>query len=117
MATIVLVLFYVFSPLLILFLCRRYRFLNKIGAIVIAYAGGFVLGNIGLLPRIEGVLATQDLLTTLTIPIAIPLLLFSMDVRKWFRIAGKTLTFYDFCTCCSCDDRLCWLLHFQRQRH
>jgi uncharacterized membrane protein len=91
MATIILLLFYVFSPLLILYLCRKYRFVNKIGAIVIAYAVGFVLGNIRLLPLIEGVTETQDLITTLTIPIAIPLLLFSLDIRKWFKIAGKTL--------------------------
>lgn len=91
MAKILIILFYVFSPLLILHLCHKYRFVNKIGAIVIAYAVGFILGNIGLLPRIEGVENIHDLLTTLTIPIAIPLLLFSMDVRKWFQIAGKTM--------------------------
>jgi uncharacterized membrane protein len=88
---IVLVLFYVFTPLFILHLCHKYRFVNKLGAIVIAYAVGFLLGNIGILPGIQGVAGVQDLLTTLTIPIAIPLLLFSMDVRKWFQIAGKTM--------------------------
>lgn len=91
MAIILLVVFYVFSPLLILHLCHKYRFVNKIGAIVIAYAVGFILGNTGLLPRIEGSAAAMDLITTLTIPIAIPLLLFSMDIRKWFQIAGKTM--------------------------
>jgi uncharacterized membrane protein len=91
MATIALVIFYVFSPLLILHLCHKYRFVNKIGAIVIAYAVGFVLGNIGILPKIEGIEGTQEILTTLTIPIAIPLLLFSTDVKKWFQIAGKTM--------------------------
>lgn len=58
---------------------------------MIAYIVGFILGNIGLLPRIEGVDKIQELLTTLTIPLAIPLLLFSMDIRKWFQIAGKTM--------------------------
>jgi uncharacterized membrane protein len=91
MTTTLLVLFYVFTPLLILHLCHRYRFVNKIGAIVIAYAVGFVLGNIRILPLIDGAADAQDMLTTLTIPIAIPLLLFSMDVRKWFKIAGKTM--------------------------
>ncbi len=91
MATLLLVIFYVFSPMLILHLCHKYRFVNKIGAIVIAYAVGFVLGNLGILPGIEGYEATLNLLTTLTIPIAIPLILFSMDIRKWFQIAGKTM--------------------------
>jgi uncharacterized membrane protein len=91
MTTTFLILFYLFSPLLILHFCHKYRFVNKIGAIVIAYAVGFVLGNIRILPLIEGAAGAQDMLTTLTIPIAIPLLLFSMDVRKWFQIAGKTM--------------------------
>ncbi len=32
----------------------------------------------------------QDLLMTLSIPIAIPLLLFSLNIKSWFRMAGKT---------------------------
>ncbi len=32
----------------------------------------------------------QDLITTLTIPLAIPLLLFSMNIKKWLRLAGTT---------------------------
>jgi uncharacterized membrane protein len=65
--------------------------MNKIGAVVIAYVAGFVIGNIGILSMIEGHGKAQELLTTLTIPIAIPLLLFSMDIRKWTKIAGKTM--------------------------
>ncbi len=91
MGKILLVIFYLFSPLLILHFCHKYRFVNKIGAVVIAYAVGFVLGNIGILPRIAGVEKIQDMLTTLTIPLAIPLLLFSMNIRQWFKVAGKTM--------------------------
>ncbi len=91
MEKILLVIFYLFSPLLILHFCHKYRFVNKIGAVVIAYAVGFVLGNIGILPRIAGVEKIQDMLTTLTIPLAIPLLLFSMNIRQWFKVAGKTM--------------------------
>ena len=32
----------------------------------------------------------QDLLTTITIAFALPLLLFSLNVRSWFKVAGKT---------------------------
>ena len=32
----------------------------------------------------------QDLFMTLSIPLAIPLLLFSLNIRSWFRMAGKT---------------------------
>ena len=91
MATIGLVLFFVFFPLLIIQLCHRVRFLNKIGGIVIAYVVGFIIGNTGFLPVIEGHAGVQELLTMLTVPIAIPLLLFSMDIKKWTRMAGKTM--------------------------
>lgn len=91
MTTILLVLFFLLTPLLILRLCHRFSILNKIGAVVIAYILGFVLGNLGLLPLIEGHARVQEMLTTLTIPIAIPLLLFSSDIKKWTQIAGKTM--------------------------
>lgn len=91
MIKILLILFYVFTPLLILRLCHRYTFLNRIGAVVVAYVIGFVIGNIGVLPMIEGHPAVLKLLTTITIPLAIPLLLFSMDIRNWKKIAGKTM--------------------------
>lgn len=91
MAAVILVLFFLLSPLLILRLCHRFSLLSKIGAVVIAYVIGFVIGNLGLLPVIDGHAKVQELLTTLTIPIAIPLLLFSMDIKKWTQIAGKTM--------------------------
>jgi len=91
MTTIILVLFFLLSPLLILRLCHRYSFINKIGAVVIAYVVGFGIGNTGLLTMIDGHARVQELLTMLTIPLAIPLLLFSMDIKKWTQIAGKTI--------------------------
>ena len=91
MATVILVLFFLLSPLVILRLCHRYSLLGKIGAVVVAYVIGFVIGNLGLLPMIDGHAKVQELLTILTIPIAIPLLLFSMDIKKWTQIAGKTI--------------------------
>ena len=87
MTAVILVLFFLLSPLLILRLCHRYSLLSKIGSVVIAYVIGFVIANLGLLPVIDGHLKVQELLTTLTIPIAIPLLLFSMDIKKWTQIA------------------------------
>lgn len=91
MEKILLIVFYVLAPLAILHICHRYRWVNKLGAVVIAYIVGLILGNIGLLPRIESSAAVQDILTTLTIPLAIPLLLFSVDIRKWFSVAGTTM--------------------------
>lgn len=83
-----LVLFYVFFPMGILYLCRKYPFVNKLGSVVIAYAVGLIIGNVGILP--EESAGVQEALTIVTIPLAIPLLLFSANIRSWFRMAGKT---------------------------
>lgn len=64
--------------------------MKKVGAVLICYAIGLILGNIGILP--EGAEKYQNLLTNLTIPIALPLILFSMDVKKWFKMAGSAMT-------------------------
>jgi uncharacterized membrane protein len=85
---VLLILFYVFFPMAILYLCRKYPFVNKLGSVVIAYAIGLILGNVGILP--EGIEKIQDALTIVTIPLAIPLLLFSANIRSWFQMAGKT---------------------------
>ncbi|MEE4198243.1 MAG: DUF819 family protein [Bacteroidales bacterium] len=89
MAAILLTLFYIFSPVIILYLCNKFSLLNKIGAVLLAYATGLILGNIGVLP--DHALQIQDIMTTLTIPLAIPLLLFSANIKSWFTIAGKTM--------------------------
>lgn len=88
-AKVFLVLFYLFSPMLILYLCRKFPMVNKVGSVVIAYGVGLIIGNIGILP--EGSEGIQDMLTMITIPLAIPLLLFSANIRAWFMMAGKTL--------------------------
>jgi len=89
MAAILLALFYVISPAIILYLCNKFSVLNKIGAVLLAYATGLILGNIGILP--DNAEQVQNMMTTITIPLAIPLLLFSANIKTWFTIAGKTM--------------------------
>lgn len=91
MGIIILILLYLSFPLLILHLCHKFPFLNKIGAVVLAYTAGMIVGNLGILPLIDGYSEVQRKLTMFTIPLAIPLLLFSMDIRKYPQIAGKTM--------------------------
>ena len=123
---IILILSYVFIPVLIIYLTGKNKIANRIGAIIIAYIFGLLLGHIGLIPsgsdhlynlmvsgnklsleevmklKAQGLLSSndvllfrirniQDIFTTITIPLAIPLLLFSLDVRNWFKMAGKAL--------------------------
>lgn len=122
-----LVLFYILTPILIMHLCHRYPLLNKVGAVIIAYIIGIIVGNIGLIPNLSpflnnyiltnpsatdsdietlalngiinsrdllayNIYKLRDLLSSVTILLAIPLLLFSANIKQWKKLAGKTLT-------------------------
>lgn len=117
---------YFIVPVGILYLTERNNIAGKIGAVIIAYVLGLILGHIGLLPRPgeflslalqnheevnpeklqywlkSGVISQtdilgfklyklQDLCTNITIPLALPLLLFSLKIKVWFRMSGKTM--------------------------
>jgi len=126
MDMILLVLFYIFTPLLILYLTHRYKFAHQVGAVIIAYGFGLILGNIGILPPKSALLTelmltqpditgadikamaernalaatdvfafriyqVRDMLMTIAILMAIPLLLFSTNLNQWKKVAGKDL--------------------------
>lgn len=85
---ILLVLFYFLFPVLVLYLGSRFSLIKKIGSIVICYAVGLLIGNLNILP--EDIYGLQDMLTSITIPLAIPLLLFSEDIRRVIKMARTT---------------------------
>ena len=91
-----------FTPLLILWLTYRFPFLNKVGTIIIAYVIGCVLGLTGLIPDTPEVHKVQTDIATYTIPFAIPLLLFSADIRSWTRLAPAFIksTLLGIAGCC-----------------
>jgi len=86
---VILVGFYILFPVLAIWLCFRYEFFNKIGAVIICYLVGITVGNIGIIP--ESVFHVQESISEAAVALALPLLLFSMNVRHWLRIAGKAL--------------------------
>ncbi len=123
---IVLVVFYLGLPILLIYLTHISRFLSKIGAVVLAYIIGLVLGNIGIFPRqslafkeilagktnlpyeqvnalfqqgaitendliANHVASIQDVIMAIVIPLAIPLLLFSLDIKRWLKLAKRAL--------------------------
>lgn len=85
---IVLTLFYFLLPAIVIYAGGRISIVKKIGSIVICYAVGLLIGNINILP--DDIYALQDILTSITIPLAIPLLLFSENVKKWLSMARTT---------------------------
>jgi peptidoglycan/LPS O-acetylase OafA/YrhL len=48
---ILLVIFYFAFPLFIIYLCKKWSFLQKMGAIVLAYGVGLLIGSTGILPQ------------------------------------------------------------------
>jgi uncharacterized membrane protein len=78
-------LLYIALPAVVLFLCSQFQFLNRIGAVVLAYAFGLFLGLTGLVgPQFD---VLKEGLMSVTVPLAIPLLLFSSNVREWKKLA------------------------------
>lgn len=88
MATALLLLFYFGFPILVIYLSLKYTWIDKIGAVLINYAVGILMANSGYFP--EGMEKMQDLLTTILIPVAIPMLLFTADIETWLKLFGKT---------------------------
>lgn len=74
-------------PLLILWLTYKFPVLNKVGSIIVAYIFGCALGLTGIIPDDEATHALQTNVATAAIPFAIPLLLFSADIKSWTRLA------------------------------
>lgn len=94
--TILFTAFFLLFPALAIWLCYRYQFINKIGAVVLCYIGGITIGNSGLLPADFDSL--QKTLSEVSIVTALPFLLYSMDIKKWSRLAGKTILSFALAT-------------------
>lgn len=84
-----LIIFYLFLPALIIYFAEKFPIIDKIGTVVIAYAFGLILGNSGLISA-EGK-EIQNIIALITVPLSLPLLLFSSDIKAWFKLAPKTL--------------------------
>jgi uncharacterized membrane protein len=86
--SIVLILFYLLSPAFILLLCKKYPFFDKFGAVGIAYILGLVIGNLHILDA--SMVPIQDNFTKISISLALPLILISINIKQWSRLAGTT---------------------------
>jgi uncharacterized membrane protein len=120
---ILLVLFYFTFPLVIIYLCKKWTLLGKLGTIVLAYAFGLILGTTGIFPdgskeyklqivgrsgaipktEMESLLSAekvmesdlivnkirgiQDLIETIAILLAFPLIMFSLNIKRWLKYA------------------------------
>lgn len=84
---IIVILICLLAPLGILWLTHKSTVLRKVGSIIIAYVIGCTLGLTGLIPDTEEMHSVQTAVASAAIPFAIPLLLFSADLKTWARLA------------------------------
>jgi len=74
-----MVIFFLLAPAGVLRLCRLFPVLGKVGPVLILYLLGILVGN---LFHPSGMAQIQDILTSATVPLAIPLMLFSCTFRR-----------------------------------
>lgn len=92
----IITLIYLLFPSIIIALFKRYEFIQKIGTVFIAYGIGILLVLFGLIPDLgtsdaEKLKSIQELIMNVTVPIAIPLMLFSSDFKLWTKSLPKTI--------------------------
>ena len=74
LSIVVVAVLFCFVPAGVLWMCRRFPLLDKIGPMMILYALGIIIGNLPFdIPKIGVV---QEIATSATIPLAIPMMLF-----------------------------------------
>ena len=102
LTSVSIILICLLTPLLILWLTYRFPVLNKIGTIIIAYIIGCALGLTGLIPDTPEVHKLQTNIASYSIPLAIPLLLFSADIKSWVKLAPSFIksTIFGIVGCC-----------------
>ena len=77
---ILLLLTFCLTPAGVIWLCRKFPLLNKIGPIMILYGIGMVIGNLPSLPA--EIKSVQDILPNVMIPLAIPMMLFGCTFTR-----------------------------------
>lgn len=77
---IVALLFFLATPAVVVWLCRRVAILGTIGPIMLLYAIGMVVGNLFTLS--QEMLTLQELLPNVMVPLAIPMMLFGCSFSR-----------------------------------
>ena len=88
---------YVLIPIAIIECFKRLKWMRKIGTVVAAYAIGIIFALTGFVHFEAGTEAAvtfsklQSTLMSVTVPLAIPLMLFNCDFRLWTKALPKTI--------------------------
>ncbi|HAA25899.1 MAG TPA: hypothetical protein DCE11_07270 [Ruminiclostridium sp.] len=80
-------LFIVLIPLGILYLSRKNKFISLVSPILLSYVAGILIGNLGL--GLNESISMQ--ISEIAVPVAIPFILYAVDIKKWLRMTNKTI--------------------------
>ncbi|MDE0952808.1 MAG: DUF819 family protein [Halioglobus sp.] len=89
-------LFFLCVPAGMLYLAHHQLWAQKLGVILLCYLAGLLVGNAGLMPEAAG--GVQLAVSEITVALALPMLLFTVDIRQWSKMAGKALLSMLFAT-------------------
>lgn len=91
---------YFIFPIIIILLFNQFKWAQKIGTVILAYAIGIIIALLntafGFLPNTESADAAtlnsiQSSLMSVCVPLAIPLMLFNSDFKLWTKSLKKTI--------------------------
>ncbi len=82
---------FVLIPAPIIYLNNRVKAVEKIGIVILCYLLGMLVGNIGILPESDIFITIRGYIQDISVCLALPLILFSVDVKKWMNVAKKGL--------------------------
>lgn len=87
---------YIITPCLSAYLLTRYNIFKKTGSVILAYIIGIIMSLSGLTTfetpeDTEKIYQIQQWLMNISVPLAIPLMLFSCDFKLWTKSLPKTL--------------------------
>jgi len=89
-----LVLLYLIAPALLVLLCQRNQLMEKIGVVVLTFAAGILIAMTidlsAFFPQ-EVLMPVQKNISEISIAIALPLLMFSINVKSTLYMAKDTL--------------------------
>lgn len=93
MTTIIIIAIYLLSPILIAIGFQRYTLVQKLGTVIVAYAIGIILALTGFVKTadVQALDSVQNIIMNVSVPLAIPLMLFSCDFKLWTHSLPKTV--------------------------
>jgi len=94
---VITLVLYGLLPLLILYIFNRHKWVQSLSSIMMVYIAGLIMAATGIVKfpadSMEEVafVQWQTLIMNMAIPMAIPLLLFSCDLKLWVKALPKTM--------------------------